>query len=284
MTTLITYKKNLFINCLKLIRFHKPVGTILLFLPTLSALLIANKGFPAKNIFLLFLFGTFVMRSAGCVLNDLADQKFDGLVARTKNRPLANGEMTQNNAFVILLMLLFIALFIVLKLPATCFYYSLMALAVTIIYPFCKRFFHAPQLILGVAFSFGIPMAFAASNLNFGANGWMLLLINYLWIVNYDTIYALADIKDDIKIGINSTAILFGKYVFSVITILNIIMHLLWLVLAIFNNFSYQFYVIWFFASAVLVYQQKIVKDEKPIVAFNISIIYGSLMLLGILF
>lgn len=277
-------QKSNFISILRLMRFHKPVGTLLLFLPTAWALWIANNGVINTNIFILFLLGTIIMRSAGCVINDLADQKFDGLVARTKDRPLVSGELSKNTAFIITFLLLLSALIIVIKLPLQCFYYALAALFVTIIYPFCKRFLYAPQLILGVAFSFGIPMVFAALNIHFGIKGWLLLFINYIWIVCYDTIYALSDIKDDIKIGVNSSAILFGKNVFLIIAILNTLMHALWLTLGLIANFSFMFFLSWLFAGVVLMYQQKIVKDGKSILAFNISVFYGALLLIGIIF
>lgn len=267
--------------CFRLSRFHKPAGTLLLWAPTAWALWLANQGHPPLKLVLLFLAGTILMRAAGCVINDLADRNIDKHVQRTRERPLTTGETGLTEAFFLLFFYLVLSLIVLLQLPATCFYYALAALFVTVLYPFCKRFFAAPQLILGLAFSMGIPMAYVASYTSFDMSILNLLVINFLWILAYDTQYAMADRADDVLIGVKSTAILLGRYDVLVIALLQYIIQILWLALAINHHANALFYAGWLLATSLLVYQQKLIatRDARLCMqAFNSNSWYGLLM------
>lgn len=271
---------------LTLMRFHKPVGILLLWAPTAWALWLANHGMPSVKLLLLFFLGTVLMRAAGCVVNDIADRKIDLHVTRTKNRPLTAGVITLSEALVLLITLLFAALVVLIQLPSACFYYALAALAITIIYPFCKRFLQGPQLILGLAFSMGIPMAYAASNAPLNATVIYLLLINFAWIVAYDTEYAMVDRSDDLKIGVRSTAIWFASYDRLIIGLLQVVHHSLWLLLAYQHDLSPIFYYCWVVAGGNLVYQQYLLverNESKCLNAFTMNTWYGLVMWVGLM-
>ena len=197
---------------IRLTRLDKPVGTLLLLWPTLWALWIAADGRPNGRTVLLFALGTLLMRSAGCVANDWADKDFDGRVERTKNRPLATGEGDTREAKRLLLVLCTAALCCLIPLNWQTWLMSVPALFLAMSYPFAKRFFPIPQFYLGIAFSFGIPMAFTATLGYVTAAGWWLFAANLFWTLAYDTIYAMADKEDDLKIGIRTSAITFGRY------------------------------------------------------------------------
>jgi len=203
-----TYK---FTALLQLIRFDKPIGTLLLLWPTLGALWIAAGGIPNVSLLLIFVAGTFLTRSAGCIVNDFADRKVDGEVARTSARPLVTGAVTEREAMALFVTLMLLAFVLVLFTNTLTIALSLAAVVLASSYPFMKRYTHLPQLVLGAAFSWGIPMAFAARLGELPAPLWLLYLGNLLWTVVYDTQYAMVDRDDDIKIGIKSTAILFGS-------------------------------------------------------------------------
>lgn len=220
------------VNYLKLARLHKPIGIFLLGWPVAWAFWFAYAGFPPIPLLTLFLAGTILMRSAGCVINDIADRNFDHQVQRTKNRPLTKGNLSLAEAWILFFFLLYLAFLILLQLPFVCFYYALVAIFLTALYPFCKRFMRCPQFVLSLAFSMGIPMAFATNQQFFNSTLVVLFLINLCWVIAYDTEYAMADQADDVKVGINSTAIFFGRYVRMTIGILQLASHLLWLVLA----------------------------------------------------
>lgn len=193
-------------------RLDKPIGILLLLWPTLWALLIAGHGKPGTSIVLIFVFGTVLMRSAGCVINDIADADFDSLVERTKNRPLAKKEITKKSAYLLAMVLSLVAFALVNILNTLTVKLSVLALFLATTYPLTKRFFAMPQAYLGIAFGFGIPMAFAAINNEVPTVAWILLLANVFWAVAYDTEYAMVDRDDDLKIGIKSSAITFGRY------------------------------------------------------------------------
>jgi 4-hydroxybenzoate polyprenyltransferase len=208
---------------LQLIRFDKPIGTLLLLWPTLWALWIAAEGLPDGKLLLVFVAGTFVMRSAGCVINDLADRNIDGAVDRTRQRPLVTGAVTVGEAVALFLVLLSIAFVLVLQTNQLTVLLSLAGAALAACYPFMKRFTHLPQVVLGVAFSWGIPMAFAAQLGELPSALWAIFCGNLLWIIAYDTQYAMADRDDDLLIGIKSSAILFGRYDRFIIACLQIL-------------------------------------------------------------
>nr|WP_297350566.1 4-hydroxybenzoate octaprenyltransferase [uncultured Caldimonas sp.] len=197
---------------LQLIRWDKPVGTLLLLWPTLAALWIAAGGFPGWHLLAVFTLGTFLMRSAGCAVNDVADRDFDRHVARTTQRPVTSGAVSVREALGVGAVLALVAFALVLTTNVPTVLWSVVALAVTIVYPFTKRFFSMPQAVLGVAFSFGIPMAFAAVQQQVPPLAWLLLLGNLFWVVAYDTEYAMVDREDDLRIGIRTSAITFGRF------------------------------------------------------------------------
>lgn len=270
----------------RLMRFHKPVGILLLWVPTAWALWLANQGCPSFILVTYFLLGTIIMRAAGCVVNDIADRNFDKHVKRTERRPLTSGEINLSEAFIILSLLLVLALLIALQLPITCLYYAFAALFVTITYPFCKRFIEAPQLVLGLAFSMGIPMAYAASGAGPNAAMLILMLINFLWIVSYDTMYAMVDREDDLRIGVKSTAVLFADYDWLIILVLQAFFHGLWLCLALALHFSPVFYGLWVVAGGLLVFQQRLVNTRdvhKCFKAFSMNGWYGIIMWVGLM-
>jgi 4-hydroxybenzoate polyprenyltransferase len=196
----------------RLMRIDKPIGTLLLLWPTLWALWIAAEGWPPLYILAIFIAGTFLMRSAGCVINDYADRDFDGHVERTRNRPLATGAVSPGEALALAAGLSAAAFVLVLPLNILTILLSVPALLLAGSYPFTKRFFAIPQAYLGIAFGFGIPMAFAAVTGTVPATGWLMLLANIFWAVAYDTEYAMVDRPDDLKIGIKTSAITFGRH------------------------------------------------------------------------
>ncbi|HEY2145026.1 MAG TPA: 4-hydroxybenzoate octaprenyltransferase [Steroidobacteraceae bacterium] len=193
-----------------LMRLDRPIGIWLLLWPTLWALWIASRGKPTPLIFAVFVIGTVLMRSAGCAINDYADRSFDPHVARTKNRPLAAGRISTLEALVLFAILALSALVLCLQLNRLTLLYAVAGAFLAVTYPFIKRFLSVPQMYLGLTFGWGIPMAFAAQIESVPRVAWLLLLANVLWVTVYDTIYAMIDRDDDIKIGVRSTAILFG--------------------------------------------------------------------------
>jgi len=197
---------------LDLIRWDRPAGSYLLLWPTLSSLWIAANGFPGWHLLIVFTLGTFLMRSAGCAVNDVADRDFDKHVKRTAQRPVTSGAVSTREALLLGAGLALAAFLLVLTTNAATIAWSFAALAVSIFYPFTKRFFSMPQAVLGVAFSFGIPMAFAAVRGEVPALAWLLLLGNLCWVIAYDTEYAMVDRDDDLKIGIRTSAITLGRF------------------------------------------------------------------------
>ena len=194
---------------LLLIRLNRPIGIFLLLWPALWGLWIASEGFPNTKILVVFIFGVFLMRSAGCILNDIIDKDFDKFVARTQNRPLASDKLSSIEAFIVAISLIFIAFLLVLTTNTLTVQLSFVAIILAGTYPFLKRHTYLPQFFLGLTFGWSIPMAFAATTNSIPKIAWLLLIANILWTVVYDTIYAMIDREDDLKIGIKSTAILF---------------------------------------------------------------------------
>ena len=212
----------------RLMRLDKPIGILLLLWPTLWALWIASRGIPDWITLLIFITGTVLMRSAGCVMNDIADCKYDGLVERTKNRPIAKGEVSVKEALLLAGGLCLLAFCLVWQFNKTTILLSFAAIFLAATYPFTKRFLAIPQAYLGVAFGFGIPMAFAAVIDYIPPLAWVLLAANVFWAIAYDTEYAMVDRDDDVKIGVKSSAIFFGQYdVIAVMTCYAIMLGLL---------------------------------------------------------
>ncbi len=206
---LIKYRLGLYA---RLARMDKPIGTLLLLWPTLWALWLAAEGVPDLPRLAVFIAGTFLMRSAGCVLNDIADRKFDGKVKRTHQRVLASGKVFLWEAITVAVVLLGLSALLLLFLNDLAIQYAFTAVFVAAIYPYFKRFFAIPQAILGIAFGFGIPMAFADTQGQIPGVAWMLFIGNFFWTIAYDTAYAMVDRDDDLKIGIRSSAITFGRF------------------------------------------------------------------------
>jgi 4-hydroxybenzoate polyprenyltransferase len=197
---------------LDLIRWNRPAGWLLLLWPTLSALWVASGGFPGWHLLLVFTLGTILMRSAGCCLNDVADRDFDKHVKRTADRPVTSGRISVKEALAVGAVLAWLAFCLVLTLRRETLAWSCLALAVAFLYPYAKRFVSMPQAVLGVAFSFGIPMAFAAVTGEVPWMAWALLLGNLFWVLAYDTGYAMVDRDDDLKIGMKTSAITLGQW------------------------------------------------------------------------
>ncbi len=196
----------------RLMRLDKPIGILLLLWPTLWAIWLSAPGVVRLDVLLIFVVGTVLMRSAGCIINDFADRKIDPQVERTRDRPLATGLVGPREALVLAGVLLVCAFLLVWKLPRLVTYLSLFAVAITLVYPYLKRFFAFPQAALGIAFSLGVPMAYAAQRGYLPAPAWVLIGAVFFWIIAYDTEYAMVDRDDDIRIGVHSSAILLGRY------------------------------------------------------------------------
>ena len=197
---------------LDLIRWNRPAGWLLLLWPSLGALWFAADGWPGWHLVAVFVLGTILMRSAGCCVNDVADRDFDRHVKRTAQRPVTSGEISVREALLLGAVLALVAFGLVLTTNRVTVYWSFAALAVTLVYPYAKRFVSIPQAVLGIAFSFGIPMAFAAVQATVPAFAWWLLAGNLFWVLAYDTEYAMVDRDDDLKIGMKTSAITFGRF------------------------------------------------------------------------
>jgi 4-hydroxybenzoate polyprenyltransferase len=215
---------------LQLIRWDRPAGWLLLLWPTLSALWIGAHGFPGWKLVAVFTLGTFLMRSAGCCLNDVADRDFDRHVKRTAQRPVTSGKISSREALAVGAVLALLAFGLVLTTNPVTIGWSFAALAVTLVYPFAKRYVSMPQAVLGVAFSFGIPMAFAATQSQVPALAWLLLFGNLFWVIAYDTEYAMVDRDDDLKIGMKTSAITLGRFDVAAVMACYAIFLLIWAV------------------------------------------------------
>lgn len=269
----------------RLMRMDKPIGIYLLLWPCLWALWIAAQGVPPLDILFIFVLGVVVMRAAGCVINDFADRKVDGAVKRTAQRPLARGELSARQALACFSLLLLCALFLVLWLNWQTIILSLGALLLTIIYPFMKRYTHLPQVVLGAAFGWSIPMAFMAINQQLSWHVWCLYLANLCWTVAYDTQYAMVDRDDDITIGVKSTAILFGQFDKLIIFLLQLATLSLLLLIAINLHFSWPVYLALSIGCGLFAYHQYLIKDrnrDKCFKAFLHNHYFGLVIALGL--
>ena len=245
-------------------RLHKPVGILLLLWPTWWALWIAAHGMPSiKNLFI-FTAGVVVMRSAGCVINDFADRHVDPHVARTRSRPLAAKKITEKKALILFMGLCVIAFVLVLLTNQLTLILSVFALLTAILYPFTKRYTHWPQLILGIAFSFSIPMAFAAEINHVPWTAFLMMVINILWTIMYDTEYAMTDREDDRLIGIKSTALLFGPYDRLVIGLMQSFVIILLCSMGYAQGLSFIYFVSIGIVILLFLYQQKLITKREP--------------------
>lgn len=247
----------------RLMRTDKPIGALLLLWPTLWALWVASPGVPPLWILAVFVAGVWLMRAAGCVVNDYADRKFDGHVKRTANRPLPSGAVTEKEARTLFIVLVLLSFILVLTLNTMTILLSIAALALAWVYPFMKRYTHLPQVVLGAAFGWSIPMAFSAVSETLPLSCWLMLLANILWAVAYDTQYAMVDRDDDVKIGIKSTAILFGDNDRLIIGILQACVLGLMALIGWLNGLHWEFYWSILIAGALFVYQQKLIRHRE---------------------
>ena len=241
---------------IQLTRLDKPIGIYLLLWPTLWALIIAGQGVPALHIIAIFVAGVVLMRSAGCVINDYADRKVDGAVKRTRQRPLVSGQATEKEALQLFGLLVSLSFVLVLFLNWQTIALSFVAVALAFCYPFMKRYTHMPQAVLGAAFGWAIPMAFMAVNETLPLVAWVLFAANVVWTVAYDSMYAMVDREDDLKVGIKSSAILFGRYDRLIIGILQLatLGLLTWVGMLI--NASWVVYLALLVCASLFAYQQ----------------------------
>lgn len=269
----------------QLMRMDKPIGSLLLLWPTLWSLLLAAGGIPRLDVLLVFVAGVVLMRSAGCVINDFADRNIDGRVKRTCQRPMPAGRVSAPEAIGLFLLLALAAFLLVMSMNSLTIRLSFVGIVLAFIYPFMKRYTHLPQLFLGLAFSWSIPMAWAAQTGELAPYVWLLFLINAVWTVAYDTQYAMVDRDDDLKIGVKSTAILFGRKDKLIIGLLQLLVLVLFILLGHWMQLGQLFYWGILGAAALFAYQQYLIRkrEREPCFrAFLNNNLVGMLVTLGI--
>jgi len=250
---------------LQLIRFDRPIGTYLILWPTLWALWLASNGMPDLKLLIIFSLGAFTMRSAGCAINDFADRKVDGKVERTKNRPLATGAISPKEALMVFAVLSLLAFILVLQLNLATILLSTVALLLAATYPFMKRYHSLPQVHLGAAFAWSVPMAFTAVTGEMPPLiAWLLFAVTMLWTTTYDTMYGMVDREDDLKIGVKSTAILFADKDKLIIGILQALTIVLLLIIGVLASRGWIYFAGVAVATGLFVYQQRLIKERKP--------------------
>ena len=248
---------------LKLIRFNRPIGTLLLLWPTLWALWLAADGAPPVKYLIIFSLGVFLMRSAGCVINDIADRKFDLQVKRTKQRPLAQQQIPVVNALILFVVLMLLALILLVFLNPLAIKIAVIAAFFAVTYPFMKRYTYLPQIYLGIAFALSIPMAYAQIQDKVPAVAWLLFIANIFWTTAYDTMYAMVDREDDEKIGVKSTAILFGDLDIVFTHIIQALMMLVLLLLGRKLELDYYFHLSLLAILVLFIYQNKLLRSRN---------------------
>lgn len=271
----------------QLMRIEKPIGTLLLLWPTLWGLWFAARGVPPLGILMTFVIGVVVMRSAGCVINDVTDRRFDGEVSRTKKRPLITGQITVFEAIILFLVLSLLALCCALYLNQLSWLMAGIGLILTVIYPFMKRITYWPQLVLGVAFSWGVLMAYTAVNNQLTLEAFILFFITFVWTVSYDTIYAMVDRQDDIRAGIKSTALKLKNYDVLFVTTLHLLVMFGLLFFSIWQQLSSFFYIPWSAALMLVFYQTKLIRHRVPEDCFRAFLNnhwFGALIFIGVIF
>lgn len=269
----------------QLMRIDKPIGILLLLWPTLAGLWVAAEGVPSLSVLVIFVLGVMIMRSAGCVINDYADRNIDGQVARTANRPLASGKATAKEALGLFCGLGIVALILVLFLNTLTILMSVVGLFLAASYPFMKRYTYFPQIYLGMAFGWAIPMAFAAQTGQVPVVAWLLFLANVVWSTIYDTYYAMADREDDLNAGVKSTAVLFGQDDLMIIGILQTVFIIIMLLVGSQLAMGLSYYLSLIAASALFIYQQKTARTRQPahcLHAFLNNNWVGAVIFLGI--
>lgn len=254
---------------LRLMRLDKPIGIYLLLWPTLWALFLAAKGWPSIELLLIFSLGVALMRSAGCVINDYADRDIDQHIKRTSSRPIATGEISPKSALKLFIVLVIVAFFLVLLTNTLTIQLAFIAAFLATLYPFTKRWIAMPQLVLGLAFAMSVPMAFAATINSVPLEAWWVFLATVIWTVVYDTMYAMADREEDLKIGVKSSAIFFGRHDRLIIAILQITLMAVLIKIGNIFNLGY-FYDISIIMSAILmIYHQKMIKNREKLACFH---------------
>ena len=253
----------------RLMRLDKPIGILLLLWPTLVALLIAGRGKPDWIVVLIFMTGTVLMRSAGCIMNDIADSQYDGLVERTKYRPLVSNEVSKKEAYILAAVLSLVAFGLVCTLNTLTIKLSVLAFLLAASYPFTKRFLAIPQAYLGIAFGAGIPMAFAAIMGYIPPIAWILLLANVFWAIAYDTEYAMVDREDDLKLGIRSSAITFGRFDVLTVMICYGVTLLLLMIAGKWLALSYVYFVGLGVATGIAIYHYYLIRSRQKAPCFK---------------
>lgn len=253
----------------RLMRIDKPIGSLLLLWPTYWALWLAGGQIPSLKLLVVFTLGVFFMRAAGCVVNDFADRRVDGHVKRTAHRPLPSGAVTEKESKILFVALVLVSFGLVLTLNAMTIWLSVAALALAWVYPFMKRFTHLPQVVLGMAFGWSIPMAYAAVSESLPLSCWLLFLANICWTVAYDTQYAMVDRDDDLRIGIKSTAILFGRFDKLIIGLLQLATLLLMVWIGYLDQLSGAYYWGILLAGALFIHQQKLIALRERMPCFQ---------------
>lgn len=253
----------------ELMRLHRPIGIYLVLWPTLWALWLAAGGFPDWDILVIFVLGAAIMRSAGCVINDFADRNVDGRVGRTKGRPLASGRVSSKEAILLFVVLCLLALLLVSLTNTLTVWLSLGGVALAFCYPFMKRFTHLPQVVLGAAFAWAVPMAFAAQTGELDGSIWLVYTTVVVWTVAYDTFYAMCDREDDLKIGVKSTAILFGEMDRVATGSLQAIALAALFMIGSRFELGDIYYSSLLIAGALFAYQQYLIKDRQPAKCFE---------------
>ncbi|MCG6864788.1 MAG: 4-hydroxybenzoate octaprenyltransferase, partial [Thiogranum sp.] len=252
-----------------LMRLHRPIGIFLLLWPALWALWIAGEGSPDPLVLFVFVAGVVLMRSAGCVINDYADRDFDPHVARTRGRPIAAGQVTPRGALILFAVLCLLALGLVLLMNSLTIWLSLVGALLAVTYPFMKRYTHLPQVYLGAAFGWAVPMAFAAQTGEVPRVAWLLFVATILWATAYDTMYGMVDREDDLKIGVKSTAILFGESDRLIIAIIQAVLLLALVFAGQAAGLGVYYYFGLLLATALLVYQQYLIRERRPAACFK---------------
>ncbi len=248
----------------ELMRLDRPIGILLLLWPTLVSLWIAAEGFPSIDLLLIFMAGVVVMRSAGCVINDHADRGFDGSVSRTQSRPLITGRVTVEQARMLFLSLLVVALLLVLLLNQQTLYWAIAGAILVILYPLAKRYTWFPQVVLGATFGWCVPLVFVALEKPVYELVWLIYFTNLIWIVMYDTLYAMVDREDDRVVGIRSTAILFGDADRMMIGLMQAMTLAGMVILGVTQDYSWWYHGPLWLVLALFVWQQYLIKDRKP--------------------
>jgi 4-hydroxybenzoate polyprenyltransferase len=252
-----------------LMRLHKPIGILLLLWPALWALWIAGEGRPDPLVVFVFVAGVVLMRSAGCVINDYADRNFDPHVARTRDRPIATGKVSPREALILFAVLCLLAFGLVLLMNRLTVLLSLAGAFLAVTYPFMKRYTHLPQVYLGAAFGWAVPMAFAAQTGELPREAWLLFVANVLWATVYDTMYGMVDREDDLKIGVKSTAILFGEADRAIIAIIQVLLLVALAMAGQAAELGGYYYFGLLLAASLAVYQQYLIREREPQACFK---------------